>query len=93
MSSKPGAEGNDAYAKAGGARWIAASLVNLAALVIVAIALLVNADISSRVLFDRPLRGVSEIISISMPVTVFLVLAWSSLSGGLIRARIIGALV
>ena len=80
---------SDAHTKAGSARWIAASLVNLAALVIVAIALLVNADISSRVLFDRPLRGVSEIISISMPVTVFLVLAWSSLSGGLIRAGLL----
>ncbi len=63
-----------------------------AAVVIAALGVLINADIISRTVFDAPLRGVSEIISISMPMTVFLVLAWSRLSGGLIRAGLLARL-
>jgi C4-dicarboxylate transporter DctM subunit len=68
---------------------LARALAALAGAVIAALGVLVNADIISRSVLDQPLRGVSEIIAISMPVTVFLVLAWSSVSGGLIRAGLL----
>ncbi|MEX2479461.1 MAG: TRAP transporter large permease subunit [Gammaproteobacteria bacterium] len=65
---------------------LARLLASLAAVLIAAIALLVNADIVARIVFDRPLRGVAELVAIAMPATVFLVLAWASRSGGLMRA-------
>lgn len=60
-----------------------------AAGLIAALTLLINADVVSRALFDRPLRGVTELVTLIMPVTVFLVLAWSSARGGLIRAGLL----
>ena len=65
---------------------VANGLARFAACLIAAIALLVNVDILARALFDRPVRGVAELVAIALPATVFLVLAWSSRHGGLIRA-------
>jgi len=70
----------------GSAEVFALRLAQLAACLIAAIALLVNVDILARALFDRPLRGVAELVAIALPATVFLVLAWTSRHGDLIRA-------
>ncbi|MGE0486014.1 MAG: TRAP transporter large permease subunit [Gammaproteobacteria bacterium] len=63
--------------------------IALAALLIVALVALVNADVASRALLGRPLRGVAEMVAIAMPMTVFLALAWLHQSGGLIRADVL----
>ena len=69
-----------------GGRLLARTAAFLAAALIGAIALAINADVLARVLFTRPLRGVAELVAIAMPATVFLVLAWTSRDGGLLRA-------
>lgn len=65
---------------------VAAAFALIAAVVIAAIALMINADIVSRTLFDKPLRGVTEIIAISIPSIVFLAVAYLYVTGALIRA-------
>ena len=65
---------------------VAAAFAVGSALVIAAIVLLINADIASRSLFDRPLRGVPEIVAISIPSIVFLTVGQLYVAGGLIRA-------
>ena len=70
-------------------RRVTAPFVLIAAVAIAAIVLMINADIVSRTVFDKPLRGVSEIVAISIPSIVFLAVAHLYVSGSLIRAGLI----
>jgi len=70
-------------------RRITEGLAWLSALAIASLVALINSDIISRTLFDLPIRGVTEIVSISIPSLVFLAVAELCVAGGLIRAGIL----
>ena len=61
----------------------------MSALAIAGLVALINSDIVSRTLFDVPIRGVTEIVSISIPSLVFLAVAELYAADGLIRAGIL----
>ena len=67
-------------------RRVTAAFALIAAVAIAAIVLMINADIVSRTVFDKPLRGVTEIVAISIPSIVFLAVAHLFVTGSLIRA-------
>ena len=66
-----------------------ATLLNvLAAGLIATIVVLINIDVFARFLFAKPLRGVVELVALSIPATVFLSLPFVKRQGKLIRADI-----
>lgn len=58
----------------------------LAAALVAMVTLLIGADILSRALFARPLRGVAELVTLAVPAGVFLVLPCAWQRGALVRA-------
>ena len=70
-------------------RSVAFTLALVSALAIAAIVLAINADIASRTVFNKPLRGVTEIVAIAIPSMVFLAVAHLYVTGGLIRAGLL----
>jgi len=72
---------------------ISRGLVRAAALLVVAIVALICMDVFSRSLFDIPLRGVPELVSLSIPAIVFLALGHLFIDGKLIRADMLLRLI
>ena len=60
----------------------------LAALAIASIVLLINLDVFARFIFTKPIRGVVELVALSIPATVFLSLPLVKLRNRLIRAEV-----
>jgi TRAP-type mannitol/chloroaromatic compound transport system permease small subunit len=65
----------------------------LGTLLIVAIMLLVNADVIGRSLFDKPISGVPEMVSMSIVAIVFLQIAHTFRQGRLTRTDALPSLV
>ncbi|MGR8919416.1 MAG: TRAP transporter small permease subunit, partial [Gammaproteobacteria bacterium] len=59
------------------------------AVVIAGLVAAINLDIGGRALFDRPLRGVTEVASLAIPVMVFLALPGLVIDDALIRAGVL----
>ena len=68
---------------------LALALARLSALCILGLVLLVNADVVSRTLLSAPLRGVTELASLSIPTILFLAAAHLLVTGRLIRADLL----
>jgi C4-dicarboxylate transporter DctM subunit len=68
-------------------------MVYASALLIVALVALISLDVFSRSLFNQPLRGVPELVSLSMPAIVFLALGHLFIENKLIRADLVLALL
>ena len=64
-------------------------MVYASALLIVALVALISLDVFSRSLFNQPLRGVPELVSLSMPAIVFLALGHLFIKNKLIRADLL----
>jgi len=75
-----------AGASGGGVAWL---LAGGAGALVAAIATLINVDILARAFFQRPLRGVAELVTIAMPAIVFLALPWAGQRGALMRAGVV----
>lgn len=58
-------------------------------LIIVAVMLIINADVLSRSLLGKPVSGVPELVSMSIVAIVFLQIAHTLRSGGLTRAEVL----
>lgn len=69
--------------------WFTEFLNFLGAALIVLVMLLVNADVLSRSLFDKPVPGVPELVSISIVAIVFLQIAHAFRKGRFTRATAI----
>ena len=65
------------------------ALARLSALCILGLVLLINADVVSRTLLSAPLRGVTELASLSIPTILFLAAAHLLVTGRLIRADLL----
>lgn len=65
--------------------WIGRTLLALAALLAFALCFVVVADVSGRVLFNRPVKGTPEIVSYSIVVICYLQAAFAIRSGGMIN--------
>jgi C4-dicarboxylate transporter DctM subunit len=66
------------------------SWMNVAGVVwIFALMFLICADITGRTVFDHPIRGVTEIVSLSLVASVFLQLAFAVHAGRLTRAEVL----
>ncbi len=72
-----------------GLQRLARALNALGTLWIVALMLLINADVAGRNLLDAPLRGVTELVSLSIVGIVFLQLADTLHSGRFTRAEVL----
>lgn len=68
---------------------ISRSLVRIAGALIGLMVLLITADIGARTLFDAPIRGVPELVSLSIPAIVFLMLAHLFIKQKLIRSDVL----
>lgn len=81
----------DAYGQPlpGGFQRIVQALNALGTLWIVALMLLINTDVLGRNLFDAPVRGVTELVSLSIVGIVFLQLADTLHSGRITRADVL----
>ncbi len=71
------------------ASWTGSWMAWGAAVLVAAIAALINVDIVARTFFQRPLRGVAELVTIAMPAIVFLVLPWAGQHRTLMRAGVL----
>src|SRR5512134_1213963 len=64
------------------------TLLNAAGVVwVFALMFLICADITARTVFDRPIAGVTEMVSLSLVASVFLQLAHAVLHGRLMRVE------
>ena len=81
----------DAYKQPmpGGFQHVVQALNALGTLWIVALMLLINTDVLGRNLFDSPVRGVTELVSLSIVGIVFLQLADTLHSGRITRADVL----
>ena len=61
----------------------------LGAVMVGLVALSINVDVFSRALFDAPVRGITEFVSLSMPLLVFLTLPVLVRNREMIRAGVI----
>jgi len=68
---------------------ISVPLLHLGALVIIFIVGLIATDVLSRSVFDAPLRGVPELVSLSIPAIVFLALGHLFINDKLIRSDVL----
>lgn len=69
--------------------WTARALMILAAAGLVAVALMIGADVVSRGLFGRGIIGVAEVVGHALLMTAFLQIAYSVRIGSLLRTEII----
>jgi TRAP-type C4-dicarboxylate transport system permease small subunit len=65
--------------------WISRTLLALAALLAFALCFVVVADVTGRVLFNRPVKGTPEIVSYSIVMICYLQAAYAIRSGGMIN--------
>jgi len=65
--------------------WITNGLLVIAATLAFLLSFLVVADVTGRVLFNSPVKGTPEIVSISIVVICFLQAAYAIRSGGMLR--------
>lgn len=59
---------------------------SLGAILVLALALLINTDIVSRFLLNHPIKGVAELVELSIVIIVFVQLPLAVATGGLIRS-------
>jgi TRAP-type C4-dicarboxylate transport system permease small subunit len=64
-------------------------LLAAAALIIFLLGFLVVADVGGRVLFNSPVKGTPEIVSMSIVIVCFLIAAQAVRSGGMIRTDVL----
>ncbi len=65
------------------------SLLAIAAVIIFALSFLVVADVGGRVLFNTPVKGTPEMVSMSVVIVCFLIAAHAVRSGGMIRTDVL----
>lgn len=84
-------EANDSYKQPlpGGFQRLTQALNALGTLWIVALMLLINTDVIGRDFFDAPVRGATELVSLSIVGIVFLQLADTLVSGRMTRADVL----
>jgi tripartite ATP-independent transporter DctM subunit len=70
-------------------RALASVLLGCSALLIFAIVALIGADVACRGLFDAPLRGVTELVSVGVPAILFLALPHLYVTDKLIRSDLL----
>lgn len=58
----------------------------LGALLVLALALLINSDILSRFVLNNPIKGVAEVVELTIVVIVFIQLPLTITTGGFVRA-------
>lgn len=58
----------------------------VAAVMVLALACLINADVLSRFLLNSPIRGVAELVELAIVIVVFVQLPLAVATGGLIRS-------
>ena len=90
-AAAPGAPPQDSYGLAlpGGFNRLTQTLNALGTLWIVALMLLINTDVLGRELFSSPVRGVTELVSLSIVGIVFLQLADTLAVGRMTRADVL----
>lgn len=90
-AAAPGAPPQDSYGLAlpGGFHRLTQTLNALGTLWIVALMLLINTDVLGRELFSSPVRGVTELVSLSIVGIVFLQLADTLAVGRMTRADVL----
>ena len=77
------------FSEAGALAQVAIWLSRFSALWILAITLLICADITGRTVFATPIRGVTELVSLSLVAIVFLGVTHGLLSGRITRAEVL----
>lgn len=90
MSGRPDAAG-EGPPLAGGIGTVAAALSLAGTLFVLAILVVVITDIGGRELFNHPLRGATEMVSIAIVVVVFLSLPYAVLAGRTARVDLFSA--
>lgn len=65
------------------------ALLAVAAFIIFALSFLVVADVLGRVLFNSPVKGTPEMVSMSIVIVCFLIAAHAVRSGGMIRTDVL----
>lgn len=65
--------------------WIARALLVVAATLAFLLSFLVVADVTGRVIFNSPVKGTPEIVSISIVIICYLQAAYAIRSGGMLR--------
>ncbi|HJP35619.1 MAG TPA: TRAP transporter large permease subunit, partial [Gammaproteobacteria bacterium] len=70
-------------------RYVSRPLAQAAALLIVVIVILITVDVVSRSLFEAPIRGVTELVSLFIPAIVFLALGQLFVDDNLIRSEVL----
>jgi len=70
-------------------RRVVSAFALLSAVIIAVVVVSINADVASRVLFDTPMRGVTEVVAISIPIIVFLAIGHLYAQNGLIRGGVL----
>ena len=68
-------------------------LLAVAALIIFCLSFLVVADVVGRALFNSPVKGTPEIVSMSIVIVCFLLAAYSVRSGGMLQADVLVGLL
>ncbi|MDP3342216.1 TRAP transporter small permease subunit [Frigidibacter sp.] len=88
MDMQPGAESTDEPGGlAPGLLCRVARLLSIAgAIMVLALVLLIDADIGSRFFFNRPLNGVAELVELTIVALVFLQLPMAVADGGMVRS-------
>lgn len=61
----------------------------LSSVIIAAVVVSINADVAGRVFFDTPIRGVTEVVAISIPMIVFLAIGHLYAQNDLIRGGVL----
>lgn len=91
LAQEPDAVPKDAYGQPlpAGFQRVVQALNALGTLWIVALMVLINTDVLGRNLFDAPVRGVTELVSLSIVGIVFLQLADTLHSGRITRADVL----
>ncbi|MFZ9677312.1 MAG: TRAP transporter small permease subunit [Quisquiliibacterium sp.] len=73
--------------------WLSRSLMVLAAVLAFLLCFLVVADVLGRTVFNSPVQGTPEIISLSIVIVCYLQAAYAIRSGGMLNVEVITALL
>jgi len=72
--------------------WLSRSLMVLAAVLAFLLCFLVVADVIGRTVFNSPVQGTPEIISLSIVIVCYLQAAYAIRSGGMLNVEVVTAL-
>lgn len=71
--------------------WISRALLVIASVMAMALAFVVVADVTGRVVFNAPLRGTPEIVASTVVIVAFFQATYAILSGGMMRVDLVTA--